>query len=57
MKVTKERQFERIISDGVEYGIHLEDGTTTILPRPFIGPVITDWGNRRFIDRFRDIMP
>lgn len=29
---------ERTISDGVEYGIHLEDGTEDIDPRPFMVP-------------------
>jgi hypothetical protein len=30
------------ISDGVEYGLHLEDGTETIAPRPFIAPAFAD---------------
>lgn len=30
--------FERTITDGVEYGIDLEDGTSTMLPRPFFAP-------------------
>lgn len=29
---------ERTISDGVEYGIYLEDGTEKMLPRPFMKP-------------------
>lgn len=33
----------RKIMDGVEYGIHLEDGTETIAPRPFIEPVFRAW--------------
>lgn len=37
---------ERTISDGVEYGIYLEDGTTTIAPRPFMGPAFDEAGQR-----------
>lgn len=33
----------RKIMDGVEYGIHLEDGTETIAARPFIEPVFRAW--------------
>lgn len=29
---------ERTISDGVEYGVWLEDGTESMAPRPFMGP-------------------
>ena len=31
-------QFTRKIMDGVTYGIHLEDGTERIAPRPFMQP-------------------
>lgn len=31
-----------IIADGVEYGLPLEEGTTTIAPRPFIQPAFAD---------------
>jgi hypothetical protein len=31
-------QFVRHIMDGVTYGIHLEDGTESIAPRPFMAP-------------------
>lgn len=30
--------FERTISDGVEYGVWLEDGTERVRPRPFFKP-------------------
>ena len=30
--------FERTVSDGVEYGVYLEDGTERIKPRPFFKP-------------------
>jgi len=30
------------ISDGVEYGLHLEDGTESIDPRPFMAPAFAD---------------
>lgn len=30
--------FTRKIMDGVTYGIHLEDGTESIAPRPFMAP-------------------
>lgn len=31
-------RLERTISDGVEYGLWLEDGTEHMQPRPFMGP-------------------
>jgi len=34
----RESLFVRHIMDGVEYGIHLEDGTESIAPRPFMAP-------------------
>lgn len=33
---------ENTISDGVEYGLHLEDGTEHIAPRPFMQPAFAD---------------
>jgi len=33
---------ENTISDGVEYGLYLEDGTEHIAPRPFIQPAFAD---------------
>lgn len=30
--------FERTISDGVEYGVFLEDGTSRMMARPFFAP-------------------
>lgn len=33
---------QNIIHDGVEYGLHLEDGTETIAPRPFMAPAFAD---------------
>lgn len=38
----RQGQFTRTISDGVEYGIMLEDGTESILPRPFVSPAFAD---------------
>lgn len=38
IKQEKTAPMERKISDGVEYGIHLEDGTENIDPRPFMRP-------------------
>lgn len=35
----------RHIMDGVEYGYHLEEGTSSILPRPFFQPVFAAWRN------------
>lgn len=32
----------RIIMDGVEYGVYLEDGTESIMPRPFMAPVFVE---------------
>ncbi len=34
----RDGQFTRKIMDGVNYGIHLEDGTERIAPRPFMQP-------------------
>lgn len=33
----------RRISDGVAYGIHLEQGGQNMAPRPFMGPVFSAW--------------
>jgi hypothetical protein len=35
------------IVDGVEYGIHLEQGTERIEARPFVAPVFFAWRRRR----------
>lgn len=35
-------QFERTISDGVDYGLKLEDGTEDMQPRPFFAPAFYD---------------
>lgn len=42
MKIEKTGPLEYTISDGVEYGIHLEYGTEHIAPRPFITPAFHD---------------
>lgn len=39
IKWNRDGQFTRIIHDGVNYGILLEDGTESIAPRPFMRPV------------------
>lgn len=31
-------RLQRLVMDGVEYGIYLEDGTERIAPRPFMAP-------------------
>lgn len=36
------------VSDGVEYGIYLELGTTWMAPRPFVTPVVEDWSQSVF---------
>jgi len=33
------------VMDGVEYGYDLEEGTSKILPRPFVQPVFRVWRN------------
>lgn len=38
MRREKTGALEQTISDGVEYGIYLEDGTERIAPRPFVRP-------------------
>lgn len=38
MRWEPDGQFTRKIMDGVTYGIHLEDGTERIAPRPFVQP-------------------
>lgn len=38
----KTGRMERTIMDGVEYGIYLEDGTESIMPRPFFAPVFIE---------------
>lgn len=42
MKMEKTGPLERTISDGVEYGLWLEDGTEQIAPRPFMVPAFAD---------------
>jgi hypothetical protein len=39
MRFSKIRQLHYRVSDGVDYGIYLEVGTSTIAPRPFVAPV------------------
>lgn len=48
MHVEKDGPGRVIIADGVEYGIHLEEGTETIAPRPFVGPVFEEWRRGKF---------
>lgn len=36
------------IMDGVEYGFMLEEGTSSILPRPFVQPVFKAWRGGKF---------
>lgn len=38
-----------VVSDGVEYGYYLEEGTDTMQPRPFVQPVFTNWRNSKFV--------
>lgn len=37
------------ITDGVEYGLMLEDGTSTMGPRPFVQPVFAEWQQRKLV--------
>ena len=46
MNVQKEKALTYHVSDGVEYGIMLEDGTEHIAPRPFVRPVFDSWANK-----------
>lgn len=43
MNVQRLAPLQYRVQDGVEYGIYLEDGTTNIAPRPFVGPVFEEW--------------
>lgn len=36
------------VMDGVLYGLHLEEGTSTIQPRPFVQPVFAAWRATKF---------
>ena len=38
--VTKPHAGARDVGDGVEYGIHLEFGTSRMEPRPWLGPAV-----------------
>lgn len=42
-------ELEWAVMDGVEYGYGLEEGTSTIQPRPFVQPVFADWRKRKFL--------
>lgn len=39
-------RLRRVIMDGVEYGLYLEEGTSTIDPRPFVQPIFADYRAR-----------
>ena len=54
MKVTRMGHLHYRISDGVEYGIYLEEGTRDIEARPFVSPVIVEWG-RKIINEARKL--
>lgn len=41
------------IMDGVEYGIHLEFGTSRLAARPFMRPAVEAWNGERFIQTAR----
>lgn len=43
MHWNKEGSLEYQISDGVEYGIYMEEGTEYIAARPFVQPVFNSW--------------
>ena len=45
MRLDKKGDLHYEVSDGVEYGIHLEEGTQTVEPRPFLGPVFMKYRN------------
>jgi hypothetical protein len=42
-----------IIHDQVEYGAHLEFGTSRMVKRPFFAPVLARWRNGKFADAAR----
>ena len=43
MRWARGGQYQRIIHDGVEYGVFLEYGTSKIAARPFVSPVFFEW--------------
>jgi len=46
-------QFQRIVYDGVEYGVYLEYGTSKMSARPFISPVFFEWQRKLAADAKR----
>lgn len=42
------------VSDGVEYGIHQEFGTSKMAAHPFMRPAIEKWGTK-FMEAFRGL--
>lgn len=54
MEWSRENSRTRVIHDGVEYGVYLEEGTSVIAPRPFVGPVFEEWRQRRLAAFARD---
>lgn len=45
MRLEKKGDLHYELTDGVEYGIHMEEGTQTVEPRPFMGPVFMKYRN------------
>ena len=56
MKWERVGHLEYQISDGVEYGIHLEFGTSQMEPRPFVNPVFMAWGDKIAEDARRNLL-
>jgi hypothetical protein len=48
MRWEKVRPLHYEIMDGVEYGAHLELGTSKMAARPFFTPVLEEWRARKF---------
>lgn len=55
IRVRRVGEFKYEIADGVEHGIHQEDGTEEIEPRPFFGPVFAERRKTIESDAKRDL--
>lgn len=55
MHVTRKGNLRYEISDGVEYGLKLEEGLDGIEPRPFVNPVFARW-RKKIIRKARSLI-